>query len=93
MRTIVAAAVLNILVAMGFIIISIPAQASIPCEDMLQKMLAARSSLQLAEVDARRVNDLEVKAVERCNADDDARSDRLLAQAIQIMGQESTSAP
>ena len=33
-----------------------------------------------------RVNDLETKAVERCNADDDARSDGFLKEAMTVMG-------
>jgi hypothetical protein len=93
MRTIVAAAVLDVVVVLGFIIVSKPAQASIPCEDMQQQLRAGRSSAELTGSDVERINELEAKAVERSNANDDAHPDRLLAEAMTIMRLESTDTP
>ncbi len=60
--------------------------ATVPCEDMLKDMRAAKAAASLSETDMAKVNDLETKAVERCNADDDARSDGFLTDAMKIMG-------
>jgi hypothetical protein len=89
MRTIVLAAFLNFFVAVGFIAIAIPAhaaKAAAPCEDMLKSMRQAKASAQLTPADKQKVDTLEAKAVERCNADDDARSDAFLAEAMKVMG-------
>jgi hypothetical protein len=59
--------------------------ATAPCEDMLKDMRAAKAAASLSEADMAKVNDLETKAVERCNADDDARSDGFLTDAMKIM--------
>ena len=60
--------------------------ANVPCEEMLKEMRAAKATVSLSEADMTKVNDLETKAVERCNADDDARSDGFLTEAMAIMG-------
>lgn len=60
--------------------------ANVPCEEMLKDMRAAKASAKLSDADMAKVNDLETKAVERCNADDDARSDAFLTEAMKIMG-------
>ena len=86
MKIIVAAAVLNSVVALGFIALAMPVHAAVPCEDMLKDMRAAKASAKLSDADMKKINDLEAKAVERCNADDDTRSDKFLAEAMQIMG-------
>lgn len=87
MKTIAAAGILNALVALGFVLVSMPAHAApAPCEDMLKDMRATKATAKLADADAKKVNDLETKAVERCNADDDGRSDKFLAEAMKIMG-------
>jgi hypothetical protein len=87
MKTIAAAGILNAFVALGFIVVSIPAHAaSAPCEDMLKEMRTTKASAKLGDADIKKVDDLEAKAVERCNADDDARSDKFLAEAMKIMG-------
>ena len=86
MKTIVAAAILNAIAAIGFIVVSIPAHAAVPCEDMLKQMRDTKSTAKLGDTDTKKVDDLEIKAVERCNADDDARSDKFLAEALKIMG-------
>jgi uncharacterized membrane protein YwzB len=44
MRTIVAAAILYVIVAMGFIMVSIPARASIPYEQLLRHARASQFS-------------------------------------------------
>ncbi|CAN7635470.1 hypothetical protein LJR098_006124 [Rhizobium sp. LjRoot98] len=59
---------------------------NVPCEEMLKEMRAAKATATLSEADMTKVNDLETKAVERCNADDDARSDGFLTEAMTIMG-------
>jgi len=60
--------------------------ANVPCEEMLKDMRAAKATATLSEADMAKVNELETKAVERCNADDDARSDGFLKEAMTIMG-------
>lgn len=60
--------------------------ATVPCEDMLKDMRATKAAASLSEADMTKVKDLETKAVERCNADDDARSDGFLTDAMKIMG-------
>ena len=82
MKTIVAAAALNSVVALGLIAIAVPVQAAVPCEDML----VAKASAKLSGADMKKVEELETKAVERCNADDDARADKFLTEAMQIIG-------
>lgn len=86
MRTILAAGILNAVIALGFIVVSLPAHAAAPCEDMLKQMRATKASVKLGDADMKKVDDLETKAVERCNADDDTRSDKFLAEAMKIMG-------
>ncbi|WP_018896924.1 hypothetical protein [Rhizobium sp. 2MFCol3.1] len=65
---------------------SVASAANVPCEEMLKDMRAAKASAKLSDADMASVNDLEAKAVERCNADDDARSDKFSADAMKIMG-------
>ncbi|OWK25287.1 hypothetical protein AJ87_12015 [Rhizobium yanglingense] len=86
MKTIIAAAILNAVAAAGFTVVSFPAHAAVPCEDMLKQMRDAKTSAKLNDSDMQKVSDLETKAVERCNADDDMRSDKFLADAMKIMG-------
>ncbi|MDM9618858.1 hypothetical protein A6U87_15995 [Rhizobium sp. AC44/96] len=86
MRTIVAAGILSSVVALGFIVVALPAHAAAPCEDMLKEMRATKASAKLNDADAKAVEALETKAIERCNADDDTRSDKFLADAMKIMG-------
>lgn len=86
MKTIVAAAILNGVAALGFLTLSMPAYSAVPCEEMLKDMRAAKAGAKLSDADVQKVNDLETKAVERCNADDDTRSDKFLAEAMKILG-------
>ncbi len=60
--------------------------ATVPCETMLKDMRTAKASAKLGDADRAKVQDLEDKAVERCNADDDVRADQFLTQAITIIG-------
>ena len=84
---VLAAVFANFLVLIGLAAVAIPAHAAnVPCEEMLQKMRATKASAKLSDADVAKVSDLEAKAVERCNADDDARSNKFLADAMKIMG-------
>jgi len=71
---------------LGFVAFSLPAHAAVPCENMLKDMRATKTGATLNDADKAKVEDLETKAVERCNADDDARSDAFLAEAMKLMG-------
>lgn len=87
MKTLAIATVLNAFVLVGFIAVALPAHAAtIPCENMLNDMRTAKAAVKLSAADMTKVNDLEARAVERCNADDDVRSDRFLADAMKLMG-------
>jgi hypothetical protein len=86
MKTIVAATTLNAIIAVGFIGVAIPVHAAVPCEEKLKEMRTAKASAKLSDTDMKKVEDLETKAVERCNADDDTRSDKFLTEAMQVMG-------
>ena len=57
-----------------------------PCEDVLKEMRTTKASATLAPDVKSKVDALETKAVERCNADDDKRADDFFAQAMKIMG-------
>ncbi len=71
----------------GLMAVTMPARAAtVPCEDMLRDMRAAKAKATLSDADMAKVNDLEAKAVERCNADDDTRSDRFLTEAMALIG-------
>jgi len=86
MRTLVAASVVNAITIAGFLALSVPAHSTVPCEEMLKEMRATKATAKLGDADMQKVNDLETKAVERCNADDDTRSDKFLAEAMKVMG-------
>ena len=56
---------------------------ALPCETMLGDL---RSKLASSTADAKTsVTDLQAKATERCNADDDTRADAFAAQAIALL--------
>jgi hypothetical protein len=57
-----------------------------PCEDVLKEMRATKASATLAPDVKSKVEALETKAVERCNADDDKRADGFLQDAMKLMG-------
>jgi imidazole glycerol phosphate synthase subunit HisF len=60
--------------------------AAVPCEDALKEMRATKASANLAPDVKSKVDALETKAVERCNADDDKRADGFLQDAMKQMG-------
>jgi hypothetical protein len=62
------------------------AQSTVPCEDMLKDVRAKMSAAKLNDSDKAKVQDLEAKGVERCNADDDKRADDFFTQALKIIG-------
>lgn len=93
MRTIVAAAILYVIVAMGFIIVSIPARASIPCEQLLRHARAAQFSAELTDTYAHRVIALVANAVEEGNNEDDVRADKLLVEAKTFIGLRDKATP
>lgn len=87
MKKLFAATILNSLALAGLAAASLPAHAAaVPCEEKLSEMRTAKASAKLSDADMAKVNDLETKAVERCNADDDTRSDKFLDEAMKIMG-------
>ncbi|MBZ7926236.1 hypothetical protein LAC81_22640 [Ensifer adhaerens] len=73
-------------IVLGTVAFSMPAHATVPCEDMLKEMRATKASTTLNDTDKAKVEELEAKAVERCNADDDVRSDKFLTEAMTLLG-------
>ncbi len=63
------------------------AQSPVPCEDMLKDVRAKMAAAKLNDSEKSKVQDLEAKGVERCNADDDKRADDYFTQALKIIGQ------
>ncbi|MDB5506411.1 MAG: hypothetical protein JWR75_1049 [Devosia sp.] len=59
----------------------------IPCEVMLGDMRALKATATPDAATVPKVTELESKAVERCNADDDKRADGFLAEAITLLNQ------
>ena len=59
---------------------------TVPCEDMLKKLDETIATAKLNSTDLKNVTDLKAKAVERCTAEDDKRSDGFVADAMKIMG-------
>jgi hypothetical protein len=84
MKKIIAVTILTAVASLGFV--ASQARAAAPCEEMLKDMRAAKATAKLSDADMAKVNDLEAKAIERCNADDDTRSDKFLADAMKILG-------
>ena len=60
--------------------------ASEPCEDLLQKLRTAKADAKLSEADQTKVDELEAKGIERCNADDDRRADEFFNEALKVLG-------
>jgi hypothetical protein len=57
----------------------------LPCEVLLADVAAALATTTLAAADKATATDFQTKALERCNADDDARADAFSAQALAIL--------
>ena len=62
------------------------AYAKVPCEETLKEVRTARDAAKLADTDGTKVDDLIAKGIERCNADDDNRSNDFFQQALTEMG-------
>nr|WP_201404546.1 hypothetical protein [Kaistia sp. 32K] len=62
------------------------AAAAVPCEDMLAQLRAAKAGVTLSAADQAKLDELEAKGVERCNADDDKRADAFFKQGMAILG-------
>lgn len=58
---------------------------ALPCEDLLGQLRAALPSARISDADRASATELQTKATERCNADDDARSDAFSAQALALL--------
>ncbi|MBK1871485.1 hypothetical protein [Taklimakanibacter albus] len=58
--------------------------ATVPCEDLLQKLRDAEKTATLSAADKAQVSELETKGIERCNADDDKRADKFFEDALKI---------
>lgn len=84
-KLVLAAAVLSAASALGAY--AIPASADeVPCEDSLKALRDAVAGAKLNDADKAKVDDLQAKGIERCNADDDARADAFFADAMKILG-------
>jgi hypothetical protein len=58
---------------------------ALPCEVMLKDVAAQLTTAKLAPDELAQVTDFQTKALERCNADDDARADGFSAQALALL--------
>ena len=58
---------------------------ALPCEVMLKDVAAGLASAKLAPEVLAQATDFQTKALERCNADDDARADSFSAQALALL--------
>ncbi len=58
---------------------------ALPCESLLKELTAKEQSANLAADVQAKVDELQSKATERCNADDDTRSDAFSAEAISLI--------
>ena len=83
MRQVVHVATLSILAAFA----TQPAQSAttVPCEDMLNDLRTAVTGAKLSDSDAAKVQALQDKGIERCNADDDKRADEFFTQAMALV--------
>lgn len=57
----------------------------LPCETMLGRLRAALNDGSIPSADIAAATALQVKATERCNADDDTRADGFTAQALSLV--------
>ena len=58
---------------------------ALPCEVMLKDVAAGLATPTLAAADQTAATEFQTKALERCNADDDARADGFSAQALALL--------
>ena len=71
--------------AIGGIAVTDANGRALPCEDMLAQVKAALTTTTLTAADKSAAVDFQTKALERCNADDDARADGFSAQALALL--------
>lgn len=62
---------------------------AIPCEAMLSNLRAALTGGAIAGADKPKAADLQSKATERCNADDDTRADAVAAEALALAAHQT----
>lgn len=71
---------------LGSAVFAVQAHAATqPCEDALKEFRAAKASAHVSADVMKKADELEVKAVERCNADDDKRADQFVADATKLL--------
>ena len=58
---------------------------ALPCEDMLASLTTALATTTVTGAALTAATDFQTKALERCNADDDARADGFSAQALALL--------
>ncbi|WP_245443743.1 hypothetical protein [Rhizobium phaseoli] len=58
MKTVVAAAVRNFVVALCFIALAVPVHAAVPCEEMFKNKRAAKAFAKLSDANMKKVEDL-----------------------------------
>ncbi|WP_336366396.1 hypothetical protein [Marinobacter sp. C2H3] len=57
----------------------------VPCETLLGKLRSQLDTTTLSGSELQQTKDLQAQATERCNADDDVRSDQFAAQALALI--------
>lgn len=60
---------------------------AIPCEEMLKSLRAAIAGGKITQTNMAAAGEFQSKAMERCNADDDAHADEYSAQGLALAGQ------
>ncbi len=63
---------------------------ALPCEAMLKQLRDSVASATLTDAERGAIDALQVKGIERCNADDDAHADAFFAQAIALASGKQT---
>ena len=58
----------------------------VPCEVTLKELRTVLAATSPAEADKAKLDELQNKGIERCNADDDKRADGFFSQALAILG-------
>ena len=58
---------------------------ALPCEVVLEQLRTGLAGGAIPDADRTAATALQAKATERCNADDDARSDAFSAQALALL--------
>lgn len=72
---------------LGSAVFAVQAHAATqPCEDALKEFRTVKASAKVSADVMTKVDELEAKAVERCNADDDKRADQFVADATKLLG-------